>query len=388
MQQDKVSAGSACGPHIAETLYTSNPQMNLVRNLVRFFVWCGLLFATAGCGLDLAGLGTVDVGDAATTDSSADDGISPDGLGPFADAASGDAPPATDASPSDGGGGDAVAVAIDAPAEGGGSCRSMIPSGWSLVAYDLAGNACPPNFAAHAVFGAPVVGADACPCTCGVTQAGSCTQGMLSTLAGRGNANSGCPQAWVSVAISGSACTPVQALSGMAPTRVQASALPGQGGTCSDAVQPDATKVSTPPARFCDVSAAKADAVCDGTVPSGFAACIATSGTAPCPSGTPFMQRYIVEDVVTPQCSACSACSVATACANPVLTAYTDPSCGGSGGSGVPLTVDGTCATVGGQGSLGNVAAVTYTATESSTCIPGSSTAAAQLMNPQTICCR
>jgi hypothetical protein len=367
---------------------------SILKLLVRFFVWCVLL-TLAGCALDAAGLGP-DLGDADRAGTFADGAGTFDGAGtpPDRDATiSADSPVSLDGAVPDDAPSEVGPIATDGAADvvpmavvDGASCLSLVPTGWSLVVYDVGGSTCPTGFAAHSVHGTPVVGADACPCTCAVTQPGSCAQGTLSTMAGQGLGNV-CAQPWLSVAIAGSGCTPAQVPGGGgAPRTFQAFPLPGQGGTCSDAVQPDATKVSAPVALYCDVPGTSADAVCDGAAPTGFASCIARNGMTACPQGTPFVQRHLVEDSAALQCSACSACSVATTCASAVLTTYTDPACSSQG---TPLTVDGTCTTLGGGGGgMFNVAAVTYAAAASSTCTQGTSTPAAQLANPRTICCR
>jgi hypothetical protein len=145
--------------------------------------------------------------------------------------------------------------------------------------------------------------------------------------------------------------------------------------------------LSAPGARYCDVPADSASAVCGGTVPSGFAACIVTNGETPCPLGTPFVQRHIVEDHATLQCSACSSpCAMTTTCANAVVTGFTDSACTTRLASAV---VDGTCSPITFYTMVpATLVAVEYAATASSTCTAGSSSATAQLSNIRTLCCR
>jgi hypothetical protein len=120
-------------------------------------------------------------------------------------------------------------------------------------------------------------------------------------------------------------------------------------------------------------------------VPSGFAACIAKSGETTCPTGTPFMHSYVVEDTVMLQCAPCSACTLMTTCSNIVLQGFSDSACRARIGS---VAVDGGCNTVALDNYPANFVALEYTATASSTCTPGSSTPTPQLTNPRTICCR
>ena len=283
----------------------------------------------------------------------------------------------------------ADAVANDASpalADGGRLCPT-VPSGWSLAVYDLAADPCPQKFASHDVVGQPTLGAGACSCVCNVTQEGSCTQGTLSVMYGTGGAGSCNTPTWTAT-FTGPSCTalgsPVS-VSG-SPSNV-ATPLAPQGGTCSQMVHPDSSQLSTAKARYCDVPTDSADAVCNGTVPSGFAACLLQYGDVACPTGTPFTQKYIVEDHATLQCSACSgSCAVVTTCSNATVTGYSDSSCMTRIGS---VPVDGTCTPVMFYASLpSTLVAVEYAATASSTCSAGSSVPTAQLTNPRTLCCR
>jgi hypothetical protein len=150
-------------------------------------------------------------------------------------------------------------------------------------------------------------------------------------------------------------------------------------------VQTDPARVSAPAARYCDVPAANAGSVCSGTAPSGFAACIAKSGETTCPSGTPFVHSYVVEDGVMLQCGSCSACTLMTTCSDAILQGFSDSACRARIGS---VAVDGGCNSVALDNYPANVVAVDYAATATSTCTPGSSMPTAQLTNPRTICCR
>jgi hypothetical protein len=388
------------------------------------------LLGTGGCGLDKAGLGvessdadstfpddagaadagSTDVGSPAEAGSipSAEGGVPAGEAGrPAAeagfdasDARAGDAANpadtggATDASP-DVVGADVVVVSFDgasdaapdARSEAGAppSCVASVPAGWTIAIYDLGPDTCPPGFVEHDVLGAATVGDGACACACDVTQEGRCTQGTLTTFGDTLDANA-CGAAWFSVPITDdSVCTAIPVTvpaTRPIPLSFQAAPLPPQPGACTATLLPDPTRVSAPPARYCDVPAAAAEMVCDGNVPSGFAACIARPGTATCPAGSAFVHPYVVEDGAALACSACG-CKTTTTCTDAVLTVHSGARCMDTG---VALTVDGTCNPSGFAG-VKAATAVEYTATESSVCDAGTSTGSAQLTNQVTLCC-
>jgi hypothetical protein len=365
--------------------------------LKRPFVVFGLL-TTAACGFDVGGLAPLqDAAGAPSTSSMprSDDSGGDSGAQPIADANSADANSA-DTRALDGPGDDALLpgtydggdAASDGPptADGAPSCMNA-PSGWSVAIYDLGGNsnACPPGFKAHDVSGQPTLGSGACSCTCSATQPGNCIQGTLSV--GTGPSGGPCTSSSWSNPLMGPGCTVLTAsLSPVTgPHSDQVTPLAPQGGACTDMVQADPARVSAPAARYCDVPAANAATTCNGVVPSGFAACIATSGETTCPAGTPFVHGYVVEDSVTLQCAPCSACTSMTTCSNVILRGFSDSKCKTLVGS---VAVDGNCNAVTLNNYPAKVVAVDYAATASSTCTPGSSMPTTQLMNPRTICCR
>ncbi len=276
----------------------------------------------------------------------------------------------------------------DGPAivEAGPTCVSSIPKGWTVAIYDLGPDVCPTGFTDHDVQGPATLGSTACGCACDVTADGSCTDGTLSTFGDTANPNA-CGVAWFTVPITAdSVCTTIPATvpaPRAIPESFEAAPLPGQGGTCASTVQSDPTQLVAPAARYCDVPAASAESVCNGTVPSGFAACIARAGAVACPAGTPFIHPFSVEDSATLACAACTACAVSTSCADAVVTVHTGAKCGDTG---VSFNVDGTCSPTDFTATK-LVTAVEYTATESSSCTAGTSTASAVLTNPVTICC-
>ena len=416
-------------------------------HVMRTLVMLGLL-ATAACGLDEGGLGADPVdadmaSEGATTDEgpiaiedggavfdsaivfSAVDAVSgvdaggqtthdgPSGVSPVdldsskpvvADA--GDGAPVV-ATASEAGGvppgdaaGDAVRDAVSS--SDGAACTLSIPASWTLSVYTTGAGACPTGYPEHVAYASPTIGANACSCGCTVTQDGDCLQG---TIAVSGNADNGAtcdtPILTIDVSGGGSACFTVPSSSqGVSlPARTQASALPPDGGTCADMAGMDPTQVSSAPIRYCDVPAAGAGSVCNGSAPPGFMACIATSGTVACPAASSFNTRFVVGDRATIACSPCTECSVATTCSNPTISAYDNRMCRGS--PFAVLSVDGACDPTagGGMGGMGmggmgggnrgsNVLSVQYDVTETTTCTPGTSTATAQLTNPITICCQ
>jgi hypothetical protein len=408
------------------------------------------VLATAACGLDMGGLGadptdagatpgamfvgqgmttsqdantgadtivTLSIGDTGSVgaESGASANRGADSVAPPPDDGGGDAGPlaapvdsqdagdrdagvgdtSTPFSPIDAGGNTApdapLASMAPLPGDGSAACARGIPSGWTLSVYSPGRDPCPSNFTAHEVNAEPTVGPTACSCACSVSQQGDCLQGTMTVFGSEnGNGNS-CSTELFTMDISGTGCLTAPQNSGPVslPMHMQATPLPPQGGTCSGTSQLDTTQVSTPAARYCDVPGASADAVCNGAVPSGFAVCIATSGVTTCPLGTPFVQRHVVEDGVMLQCSPCTACAVATTCTSPTITAYDNRACHNSPVASVQL--DGACDSVSGQGRGQfpiDAQGVEYTATATSTCTPGSSSAAAQLANPRTICCQ
>jgi hypothetical protein len=373
-----------------------------------------LLFAPAGCGLDLGGLGAA--ADASRDASSADDAsvaaFGADAAGFDGEATGGDA--ADDSAAADEAGGfDATADAtaaesggdssgndapVDAGSVDGGSpegappdgttpdasstpdgsaCTAALPAGWSLVVYASAGAACPADFAAHDLFGGSSAAPASCSCSCDVTETPACGLGTLATELG-----GTCTQAGSSIDFTGGACVPITA---SLAAHFGASALAPQGGACASSPQADSSQVSKAPARYCEVPAASADAVCNGSPPAGFASCIAASGDTPCPGGSAFAQRLVLEDDVALQCTVCSPCTITATCSGAILSTYADAACTDQQ-LVAALPVDGTCVATTANGVAVN--SVSYSAQVTTTCDAGSSTATLGFVNPRTICCR
>ncbi|MBV9946152.1 MAG: hypothetical protein JOZ69_04820 [Myxococcales bacterium] len=405
------------------------------------------LLTTTGCGLSLSGLGDAPDGagvpgqpgdslfdagspgsnddaaaargaDAGAETSAANDAPPSDGGARRADAtADHDASSAIDAADArTGQGGDGAADAI-APVDGGAApdgastdgaavdgastggadagrtpdagppptpCVDGIPAGWTLAVFASAPHACPATFTAHDASGPPVIGPTACSCDCAVTRDGDCQTGTIQVDVGRG---ADCSTATLSGAVSGGDCEALaDSLDAPAKTSIQVAPLPPQGGACtSGTAQSDPTQLTLPAARYCDVPTASAEAVCGGAAPAGFSACIVRSGSVACPAGTPFTSAFTVEDGATVQCTACTACSVATTCDGATLSLFPGSACVADAIRSVPA--DGNCNPLGGRSDQ-TVAAIEYTASATTTCTPGTSTASARLVRPVTLCCR
>jgi hypothetical protein len=360
-----------------------------------------LLFAPAGCGLDLGGLG---VDPDASSAKDASEHVFPADGAVLDEATTGDGTPASTVA----GGSDAAADAkgaeggsdgstSDAPVDDGAdegdspegpafdastipdgaACTALLPTGWSLVAYGTTGVACPDDFVAHDVFAGASAGAAACSCSCNVTEAPACDVGTLTTELG-----STCTEAGASIDFAGGDCVPVAA---SLAAHFGGSVLAPQGGACASSQQADSSQIAKAPVRYCEVPAASADAICSGSAPAGFAACIAASGDTPCPGGSAFTERLIVEDDVALQCSACSPCTITATCTSAILSTYSDAACTNQQ-LVETLPVDGTCIATTANGAAVN--SVSYSAQVTVTCAVGSSTAMLGLVNPRTICCR
>ncbi len=273
----------------------------------------------------------------------------------------------------------------DASGTGPGStCVADLPAGWTLTTFNTATSSCPTGFDEHIVSGTPSVGSGACSCSCSVTQPGECGQGSLAIVTSPGHRDDMCDTAWFTATVNGSQCIPVPA-GAIDLGNFMASPLPATstGGACTSTAQTNTSAVTAPTQRYCDVPAASSDAVCNGTPPAGFSACIMAAGEVACPASTPFTQKFTVEDSATVSCGTCSACAVATTCSNPMVATFLTADC--SGAVSASFAVNGTCVT---NNVEATVLSIEYTSTTQATCAAGASTAAAQLTGARTICCR
>ncbi|MBV9950285.1 MAG: hypothetical protein JOZ69_25825 [Myxococcales bacterium] len=287
---------------------------------------------------------------------------------------------------SDGG----MGTAADATTSGGGSdgsvgCGAVAPPGWSAVIFDPGLGPCPATFTEHVVLGAPSVAAGACSCACTVTAPGTCGRGSLALTGAPGHGVDTCTSAWFTANVTGPECIAVPASAQNGFDSIQASPLSatGQGGTCSSQATSDPAALSEPPQRYCDVPPASAQAVCAGNPPAGFSACITSPGKVPCPSSTPFVNAFTVEDSADLTCGTCSACSVATSCSNPTVDAFTNATCAAP--AAFSFVANGTCA--GGAGEQAFLS-IQVRVASNAVCTAGSSIPSVQLTGERTICCR
>jgi hypothetical protein len=333
---------------------------------MRGLLSAALLGGVTGCGLGLSGLG-------------------PAGT-------SGDGGAAQDGSNTSSGGGDAGANEAsggDASSDTTASCAMALPTGWTLVAYETGRAACPAGLGmAHPEYAGATVSAGACTCACNVTTQPTCDVGTLSTqwTQTAASPSSPCPNTGGQIAFDGPGCVSLPGNASV-PQGFSAEALPPAGGMCTGVVMPDPTKLSLTPAQYCDVPAASAEAVCEGTTPSGFTACIVADGNVPCPSG-PFTMQLEVDDGDELVCPTCDACSVTGSCANAQVTFFSDGSCTGKGMIGT-LPCTGLCAGTGNLPAGGNVGGAEYSAQVQATCSASSSgTPGVSPSGPHTLCCR
>ena len=260
-------------------------------------------------------------------------------------------------------------------------CLTALPAGWSVVAYEQSQDACPSGFGgAHDEYSGAAIAAGACSCTCQITTAPSCTAGMVSTS--YGVAASTCPTPGATLSVNGSTCTPLPG-PGVLALNFQGQPLAPTGGSCSATPQGNDAAVTKRGVRYCDVLPASAESVCEGTVPSSFAACIVSAGDIACPSGSPFGNKTLVADDETLECSACSTCSVEGTCTDPTVTFYSDAMCTMEV---VQLASDGTC--VPSNASAKPVAAAEYAAQTNASCQASGSLASVSPQGPRTLCCR
>ncbi len=342
-----------------------------MRALFAVVVAGALALGVAGCGLSKDGL---DRADATIPD----------------DAAAGEPPP-----PDDGGGvraddaPSAEAAAMDATENGpspddagpAGPCVAAVPAGWTIVAYEGARASCPAGFGgAHDEYSGGTTTPAACPCTCQITTAPDCTTGTESTSFGVAGAT--CPAAGASFPVKGATCTPLPQPGSLAQN-FAAEPVAFSGGACSGAAAGVSAGVTKQGVRYCDVSSANAESVCEGTAPAGFAACVVSPGDVACPAGSPFGKKTLVADDEVLACSACKTCTVTGTCASATVTFYSDPQCTQAVAE---LPADGGCVPSNASGKM--VAAVEYAAEADASCAASGSVASVSPEGPRTLCCR
>jgi hypothetical protein len=271
---------------------------------------------------------------------------------------------------------DAVTDSITGPCQTPpGICVATLPVGWNLLLLGPNRSApCPANFVQQDVVSDPMAGAGACDCSCTVGSAPSCTTGQMQTRYGT---TTSCSSTGASINLSGSGCT---ALSGNLSSYFSATPPPATA-TCTASPVSDSTMVTSTQRRACEVPSACREEVCSGTVPTGFAACIANSGDVPCPPG--WSTRSMVGTAAALSCSACS-CQASASCTDGAINFFSDGNCS------TPLItfdVDGTCQPA--NGAV-NISAFTYSATAGNPqCTAnGPRTATVSLTVMRTVCCK
>ena len=298
-------------------------------------------------------------GDAATADGSmpGDDG----GSGGGNDAASGEAGPVV-------------------------TCATGLPSGWSVVVYEPSRGACPAGYgASHDAFAGATAGTGSCACPCTVTTQPTCTQGMLSTQSAQSSGGAGqCGSPGTTLSINGSGCTPLPG-GGQLDQGFSAEPVgPGGGGACTATLSANPGLVTKNGVRTCDVPPGDLGAVCSGSAPAGFSACIVASGDIPCPSG-PFGTRSRIDDDEILVCPACGSCSVSSSCGAAQVKFFGGSQC--QGPVVATLACNGSCVPTGAATQY--VGGYEYTAQPQATC-QGSAAGAPTFnpVQPHTVCCR
>jgi hypothetical protein len=281
----------------------------------------------------------------------------------------------SDAAPSDAPG-DSPSIPIDASA-----CVRAIPAGWTLTAFNPAAASCPTGFTDHAIYsGTATIGSTACTCGCNVTPC----QGTLTVLIAPGQGTDTCTVGYVSgAATDGSNCIAA------ATPRVeaaQATFASTSGGQCTNTTMVNSAQLMKPTAQhYCDVPTASSDAVCNGTAPAGYSACIISSGSPACPA--PFTAAtYHVEDDITLNCSNCTGCAVTGSCSTGTANLFGGTNCAAPSLGAIPVN-NNACVVVNG-GSEVAVGSVNYTPTPALQCTVGTSNASTATVGPRTICCR
>ena len=263
----------------------------------------------------------------------------------------------------------------DAPASGdGGSCvLQSVPAGWTLVVESDASHTCPSGYAGGSFLAAPGAQPGACTCSCTVSPMPSCQVGQVQLWYG-----DGCQMGGFLLPANGGCYSPGGTFS--VPTNLLGIASAPSGGACVSNGLPDPTKVTTTGIDVCTVPPSDQEAVCSGTVPQAFAACIRTNGDVACPAG-PFTQKVSFSDQPPALACHCGACGFSATC-SAHANLYSDSACG-SIFTQFPL--DGQCEPAQQAGSFQSGA---YVATPQVSCTPGAPTASVAFATPQTLCCR
>lgn len=330
----------------------------------RWLLGCGLVAGLAGCGLGLTGLDFV--GDKT------------------------DAGVADDASPGGGRmetGVDSGAVQIDSaqpPREAAPAppCTDGIPQGWSLALSGGDGGCPAGSTATHDGVSAGEAGDGACTCSCMVSGPVTCETGTLQIA--QGTAAAACAGPTTSVAVDSEFCAPLAAAMNL-PPYVAVPTLP-PSGTCLSTVATDATKLAKNDVHWCEAPDGGAEAICAGSAPAGFTACITHAGAVACPTGSAFTTRTVVSDDVSLSCSACSTCALTSTCGQATVAFFADGNCNEAI---IGVNADGTCSpTVVTQSKVGSVLYNASVTSAGGCAASGSTPTVSPTGTTTTLCCR
>lgn len=254
-------------------------------------------------------------------------------------------------------------------------CGVNVPNGFTLMLplQDRAKN-CPNNFPSHDVVGDPMVAADACSCSCNVSQMPDCSQGSI--FRNYDLSNSPMCNGMARTLMAKPGCNFLQ--NPVQPNGTHYSAnMPPTGGSCSFDAKAADNKLVARQARLCDVPAN-----CQGAVCGAQNVCVTTMGDVACPMTFP--NKTLVGSSAHIECSACGACELEASCSG-TLSLFTDQNCTTQK---TDYPVDGTCNT----NSVANTAflSFSYTGKVAKAGCGGptpTSMGTAALEMPQTVCC-
>ena len=357
-----------------------------VRSLSFVALALGAAAFFVACGLDVAGTASIDAtdGDASPAidggvppiDGSAADGDQPSDAGTAPDADAALPPPPIDAS-----GCDAAAGCV------------VVPTGWTVVAFEPTRSAsCPTGFADAGpldVVEGPTAPPSACACEgCAVTTQPSCASGAVQVFFDTGGP--------MTCALPGVPAQNANNPAGSCGTDMYTGAVgtfdvkyvppPPSGGACAAQGLVEKQNVTYAASeRLCNadslVAAGCKGSDCTPTLPAPFKACIAGAGNQSCPA--PYTDAHHIGTDVTYTCSACS-CAVTATCTG-TMTLYTDTGCTMGAHS---LAADGVCR---GSGKNGPFNSYRYTGNSPSnvTCQAGlvPPPTGLTLTNQLTVCC-
>lgn len=253
--------------------------------------------------------------------------------------------------------------------------KTQVPTGWSPVAFALGQSSCPVDFGSPSTQGAEPSSAPSNACSCSISSTTPQQCKGSSTLM----YDSTCSTTWP-FSIAPTTCKKFTSLP--APSNISLSAITPSGGSCVQTAT--GAPVALDPALRCAPSICP-EKICAGYAPTGWGACIATSGAVACPSGSMFQNRTVVGDSAAATCAACTDCTFSGGSCAGSFQYYNDDMCMNAVGNAI--TADGTCQAV---GASGNVKGLSYSVTlTAGTANPGSSSPTGIFLSgPTTVCCR